>query len=106
MAHEIRLGYQQRPEGKLGTQVSLTTVAVDFTLARFSLPRPGARTGPQSSEPPLVLNPLFLELLMGLPTDWTGSGPAETELSLWRSRMRGALSTLASTTRSDQDRLL
>ena len=96
LAHEIRLGYQQRPADKKGTQISLTTAVVDWTLCRYSLPRPGAKSGPESSTPPWVLNPRFAEWLMGLPIGWTRLEPLATPSARWLQRMRGRLSTLCS----------
>jgi hypothetical protein len=41
------------------------------------------------STPPLaLLNPAFSERLMGLPSEWTGFGPSETQFALWQRRMR------------------
>lgn len=42
------------------------------------------------------LNPEWVEWLMGWPIGWTGSASVATELSHWRRRMHGALSTLSS----------
>ena len=38
-----------------------------------------------------VLNPVFVEALMGWPIGWTGSEPVATEWSRWWRRMRGEL---------------
>lgn len=43
-------------------------------------------TGPRSQ-----LNPAFVEWLMGYPDGWTGSGPSETEWSLWWSQWRSVV---------------
>ena len=55
--------------------------------------------GPECSQKHRRLNPLFVEWLMGWPRDWssvvTASGPAATELSPWKQRMRSSLSRIA-----------
>jgi hypothetical protein len=43
-----------------------------------------------------VLNPAFVEWLMGWPTGWTASACSATELSRFKQRMRSALSQLTS----------
>lgn len=43
-----------------------------------------------------VLNPAFVEWLMGWPIGWTGCACAATALSRWRQRMRSELSQLVS----------
>jgi hypothetical protein len=64
---------------------------------RSSLPAPASETnGIASSQPRRMLNPLFVEWLMGLPPRWTlAAWPAfacsATELSHWKRRMRSAL---------------
>ncbi len=89
--------------------------ASDATHARNSRPlsemvglysRPDQTThdGPPSSPQSRVLNPLFVDFLMGLPIGWTGCEPLETRWSRFASLMRGALSTLGS--RPAQARLL
>lgn len=55
-----------------------------------------AMTGHNSSIAGRRLNPLFVEVLMGWPPGWTTFGCSETALSLWRRRMRSALSLLTS----------
>lgn len=54
--------------------------------------------GPECSPKHRRLNPAFVEMLMGWPTGWSiariGSGPSETAWSLYRRRMRYALSRL------------
>jgi site-specific DNA-cytosine methylase len=52
--------------------------------------------GPPSSPPRRVLNPQFVEWLMGWPIGWTDLEPVETGLSHWLPRMRGYLSALCS----------
>jgi hypothetical protein len=51
-------------------------------------------------------NPAWAEWLMGLPAGWTDCKSSVTGLSPFKSLMRGMLSTLGSTPRPDQDRLL
>ena len=43
-----------------------------------------------------TLNPTWVEWLMGLPAEWTGSVPSATAYCRWLSQQRGALSALAS----------
>lgn len=62
--------------------------------------------GPQFSEIRRVLNPLFVEWLMGWPIGWTDSAPVETGLSRWLELMRGRLSTLCRPKPEPQGRLL
>lgn len=50
--------------------------------------------GSASSEKRPTLNPLFVEWLMGWPPAWTAFACSETALSLWRQRMRSALSSI------------
>lgn len=57
VAHECRLGYQDRSNGKKGTQKSLTTQVIDSLGGRKKT------TG--------QLNPEFVEWLMGYPQGWT-----------------------------------
>jgi len=57
MAHEARLGYQDRTRGKKGTQESLTTVVIN---------KAGGRKATDGQ-----LNPTFCEYLMGYPIGWT-----------------------------------
>lgn len=65
-------------------------------LASF-LPAPETLTdGAPSSPPRRILNPLFVEWLMGWPPGWTDFACSATALSHWRQRMLGALSALAS----------
>ena len=56
--------------------------------------------GPGCSPSHRRLNPLFVEWLMGWPIGWSsvriGSGPAATEFTLWKQRMRSTLSQLVS----------
>jgi len=57
MAHEARLGYQDRSRGKKGSQESLTTVVINEEGGRQMV----------SGQ----LNPQFVEWLMGYPEGWT-----------------------------------
>tara|TARA_R100000655_G_scaffold86530_1_gene126570 strand:+ start:165 stop:869 length:705 start_codon:yes stop_codon:yes gene_type:complete len=57
MAHEARLGYQDRSRGKKGTQESLTTKVINNLGGRKSV----------SGQ----LNPAWVEWLMGFPIGWT-----------------------------------
>jgi hypothetical protein len=79
----------------------LPTQAVSFSPQDQKTP-----AGLQSSETRRVLNPQFVEWLMGWPIGWTVSEPVETGLSHWLPLMRGALSTLCSPREETQGRLL
>ncbi len=57
MAHEARLGYQDRSRGKKGTQESLTTKVINNLGGREAV----------SGQ----LNPAWVEWLMGFPIGWT-----------------------------------
>jgi DNA (cytosine-5)-methyltransferase 1 len=57
MAHESRLGYQDRSRGKKGSQESLTTKVINEMGGRQQV----------SGQ----LNPEWVEWLMGFPTGWT-----------------------------------
>lgn len=50
--------------------------------------------GDDGSTPSRVLNPRFVEALMGLPIGWTDSALSETEWSRYRQRLRSAYSQL------------
>lgn len=109
MANEARLGYQQRPEDKKGSQQSLWTKAVDWQDYQSSPPARQTQDGQQSSPPRRSLNPLFVEWLMGWPQDWTSptawtaSGPAAMVWYPWLPLSRGYLSTLLSLRSVAQD---
>jgi hypothetical protein len=62
----------------------------------YSPPDPSTPDGEPSSEERRTLNPRFVEWLMGWPIGWTDCEQAETGLSAWLERSRGALSTLLS----------
>jgi len=68
--------------------------------ARSFRPAPATSTGgPNGSPPALVLNPQFVEALMGYPVGWTvstGSEPLETPWSRCRQALRSACSRIAS----------
>jgi hypothetical protein len=97
MANEGRLGYQQRPEDKVGSQQSLSTIAMDWAgPSPFSLPAPPIPAGATSSPPSRRLNPRFVEWLMGWPIGWSDCAQPETGLSRWLLHSRGVLSTLVS----------
>jgi hypothetical protein len=57
-------------------------------------------------QPRRVLNPQFVEWLMGWPIGWTAFGPVEMGLFLWLQLMRGRLSMLCSPKIEQQGRLL
>ena len=50
--------------------------------------------GSNTLQTDLRLNPLFVEILMGWPTGWTGFGSVATEWFHWLRRMRGELLNL------------
>jgi len=56
----------------------------------------GSTLSPSAQTLRLQLNASFAEWLMGMPPEWTGYGPSETEFIRWQSLMRGELSTLCS----------
>ena len=62
--HECRLGYQNRNNGKKGSQKSLTTEVIDSMGGRETV----------SGQ----LNPQWVEWLMGFPVGWTELNPSET----------------------------
>ena len=66
VAHEGRLGYQDRKNGKKGTQESLTTVVVNIHQDPQSHKKIGKKR-----ESLGVLNPNWVEQLMGLKVGWT-----------------------------------
>ena len=72
-AHEPRLGYQNRNNGKKGTQKSLTTIVIESGLADQENPNTTGKNQGQH------LNPNWVEQLMGLPVGWTDLGSWEME---------------------------
>ncbi|WP_292411405.1 hypothetical protein [Mesorhizobium sp.] len=72
-------------------------VTLNDAIILYSLPAPENSThGEPSSTERRTLNPLFVEWLMGWPPGWTDFACSETALSLFKQRMRFALSQLAS----------
>lgn len=57
--------------------------------------QPTKTDGDQSSSDRRILNPRFVEWLMGWPPMWTNFACSAMELSHWKQRMRSALSQLA-----------
>ena len=92
---EARQGYQNRNNGKKGTQKSLTTIVVDMErerMLRFATPQArDFRTGQRSrwENPDRTrnlndqvggqLNPTWVEWLMGWPLEWTDLKPLGTD---------------------------
>jgi hypothetical protein len=71
--------YGSSQNGSNSTRPSAGTPSLP-TMARSGLlPRATETAGPGSSEKKPVLNPRFVEMLMGLPRGWTGCEPLETE---------------------------
>ncbi len=118
-AHEPRLGYQNRNNGKKGTQKSLTTVVIEDSrqdlashnstgknLAQWSTPDAQNHSGYQTkngqvfprlgSQTAGKLNPSWVEQLMDvpvlwtqLPTEWTDSDCLATELCQQQQQKHG-----------------
>ena len=101
LARDHRSGQAVKSDAELWGKKGrpLECVATTFHPSHPALPIPA---GQPSSPPRRSLNPLFVEWLMGWPTGWTASAPAETGLSHWLQLMRGALSTLCSPREADQ----
>jgi hypothetical protein len=119
MAHEARLGYQQRPEHLVGSQQSLWTIAVDWTDSAFLPPSsPNQATasdgstsstaGPNSNQHSVKrkLNPIFVEALMRWPTGLSGFERQETAWTRWLLLMPSFVSALASQKPEQQGTLL
>ena len=71
-AHEARLGYQRRDNGKKGTQKSLTTVVIENGLHAPENFNKSLKNREQ-------LNPAWVEQFMGLPVGWTDLDSLVTE---------------------------
>ncbi len=95
-------GGQMSRSGDRKDELLLTGQAVQVTDAASSLPVPATyQVGGTSSKDRRILNPLFVEWLMGWPpgwtlVGWTDLGCSATGLSLFKAHMRFALSQLAS----------
>ena len=70
----------------LETHTQLTTASKIFSGSSTAF---GAAPNTQANV--VVLNPLFVEALMGWPTGWTGFASVATEWCLWLQRMRSEL---------------
>jgi hypothetical protein len=81
---------------KASHQTMLSLIAPHWSPECPSPPAQMIRDGQQSSETRRVLNPQFVEWLMGWPIGWTVSEPVETGLCHWLQLSRGVLSTLCS----------
>ena len=85
-------GYSTESGRHSGTTLTDAAVRGGQMKDRSSRPDPRISTsGPSTSTAGLRLNPLFDEVLMGLPMGWTGQTalePAEMELYLSRQRSR------------------
>lgn len=86
----------QRKATKASHQRMLANVTPHWSPESPSPSLQQIKDGPISSQTRRVLNPRFVEWLMGWPIGWTDFGPVETELSRWLLLMRGQLSTLLS----------
>lgn len=74
---------------------------LSFVVAHSSLPAQPTQDGATSSETtpstPRRLNPIFVEWLMGWPSQWTKAEPSASSAAataLWRSRLQQHLSSL------------
>lgn len=67
----------------------------DMVRDRSGLLGPTTRTAGGSGSGGVVLNPAFVEALMGLPTGWTGCGCSAEGLCRYRSRWRSELARVA-----------
>lgn len=78
VSSEARQGYQDRTRGKKGSLESLTTVVVNFCLSLQA--QIASRLGFDTSTK-VVLNPLFVEALMGFPVEFTAFEDSATPSS-------------------------
>lgn len=96
LAHEARLGYQNRRRGKKGSQESLTTEVVN-ALASPDDPRLASGETFDGSNAPTAaralpqLNPAFSRWLMGFPAEWDACAPTATRSSRKSRRPSSAL---------------
>lgn len=97
VASEARQGFQDRTRGKKGSQESLTTIAVNSASL---LAQTTAKAGPSGSQR-AVLNPAFVEALMGFPCGWVNCELWATPSSPKSRRSRSANSGPACTETSD-----
>lgn len=88
VASEARQGFQDRTRGKKGSQESLTTIAVNSASLLAPTISPAGPSGSQRA----VLNPAFVEALMGFPIGFTDSAPSATPSSPKSRRSRSASS--------------
>ncbi len=72
-AEEARRGFQNRNNGKKGSQKSLTTVAVE-SLAQLSGPTQSESSAKTEKPAAFQLNPRFSLWLMGFPAEWAFCG--------------------------------
>lgn len=75
MAHEARLGYQNRHNGKKGTQESLTTQVINSIIGvPATSSHAVTENSDESQQVRKVLNPAFGLWLMGFPQSWMACG--------------------------------
>lgn len=79
----VSTGYNQSDSGGAAVRPAIGR------LARTMLP-PGQQWNPEDG----LLNPAFVEWLMGFPAGWTNCGPSEMEWSRWLQQSRSELSRL------------
>lgn len=95
-------GTRRNRGGRRAHELLLTGQAAELSH-RYSRPAQIGHNGGASSLHGRTLNPLFVEWLMGWPTEWTGFGPVETAWSPWWPAMRGELLKLVSTRPAQSD---